>query len=97
MKSAGARQEPVKSKSFKHMAQTPQVGGNAMNQTQKSHTSIGDDSNYDNDEFESMSISKSMGNIGLGLGAKHGSFATHAGAQKQQVSRKKSIGGAPSS
>ena len=43
----------------KYIAQTPQVGGHQLNQTQKSHTSIGDDSNYDNDDFESVSVSKS--------------------------------------
>ena len=83
MRGVGGKKDSVKATSSKHMAQTPQVGGNLLNQTQKSHTSIGDDSNYE-DDFESMSVSKSMGTIGFGLGAKQGSFGTHTGATKQQ-------------
>ena len=68
-----------------------------------SHTSI-DDSNYDNDEFDNLSVSKSLGNIGLGLGAsKQAKFGTHTmgdnkafllGQKVQPIpERKKSIGG----
>ena len=40
---------------------------------------MGDESNYDNDEFDSVSMSKSNVNVGLGLAAKHGS---HTGLSK---------------
>lgn len=84
MRSAGGKRDSAKAGTFKHMVQTPQVGGTALNQTQKSHTSIGDDSNYENEDFESVSMSKSMGTIGFGLGAKQGSFGTHTGGTRAQ-------------
>lgn len=71
------RKASTRATTFKNAAQTPQVNSNFLNQTKVSHTSI-DDSNYDNDEFDNLSVSKSLGNIGLGLGAsKQAKFGTH--------------------
>lgn len=98
MRSAGTNKD-AKVSNFKHNVQTPQVGGNTLNQTQKSHTSIGDESNYDNDEFESVSMSKSNVGVGLGLAAIAAKQGSYVGGQKDNklLSRKKSFGGAPSS